>query len=237
MTISKNNIHRINAKKAIDKQEHQDTTMALLKQLLDRKGWNQRQLAKELHRDTTTINRWTKNSREINWDNAEAIAKVIGCHPIEIYNPKSKFIVKQYCTADLHIKNYGKNEVQEFPIFYEALNENTFGIHFINPGIFLHGRIYLFDKVRFKQQKFDRNALGQICYFEPSDAIKKKFNNQCNPVMGILEKDGLTKYSIINPLTQKPVNEHAASITLDDISVCCPVKCEYYPELLSDINK
>ena len=79
-------------------------------------------------------------------------------------------------------------------------------------------------------QQFDRNSLGQICYFEPSAAIKK--NLKINVLQfGYLDKDGLTKYKIINPLTQEPVNPHAKN-SLDDISVCTPVKCEYYPETI-----
>ena len=76
--------------------------------------------------------------------------------------------------------------------------------------------------------------MGQLSYFEPSQKIKNKYKNNCKPILGILEKDGLTKYKILNPLTQEPVNEHAGSLTLDDISVCCPVKCEYYPDTITN---
>ena len=110
----------------------------------------------------------------------------------------------------------------------------NFGIHFYEPGLFLHGRVYLFEYSNYKMSQFNRNSMGQICYFEPSDKIKKKYKNQCSPIIGILEKDSLTKYKILNPLTQEPVNEHSAALNLDDISVCCPVKCEYYPDTITN---
>jgi predicted transcriptional regulator len=53
MTISKPNLHLIkNSKEKLNNE-----TMALLKKLLDKKGINQATLAKELHKDKTTINR------------------------------------------------------------------------------------------------------------------------------------------------------------------------------------
>ena len=228
MTISKEKIKVL-------RNTHLEDTMSNLDKLLKEKNVSQAELARKLGRDPATINRWVKDSRAVAWDNAEEVAKILNCHPVELYNPKVTFNVSQYVGADLIVQNYPKNEIQEFPIYFEALTKETFGIHFNAPGLFLHGRIYLFNKSKFKMQQFDRNSLGQICYFEPSAAIKKKHKNQCTSIMGILEKDGLTKYKIINPLTQAPVNEHSENITLNDISVCTPVKCEYYPETI--INK
>ena len=228
MTISKDKIK-------ILKNTHLEDTMSNLDKLLKEKNISQAELARKLGRDPATVNRWVKNSREVAWNNAEEVAKVLNCHPVELYNPKVTFNVSQYVGADLIVKKYPKDQVQEFPIYFEALTKETFGVHFNNPGLFLHGRIYLFNKSKIKMQQFDRNSLGQLCYFEPSAAIKTKFKNQCTPILGILEKDGLTKYKIINPLTQEPVNPHSKGITLDDISVCTPVKCEYYPETI--INK
>ena len=227
MTISKDKITLI-------KNSHLEDTMSNLDKLLKEKDITQAELARRLKRDPATINRWVKNSREVAWNNAEEVAKVLNCHPVELYNPKTAFIVNQWCGADLSVKNYPKNEIVEFPIYFEALTPHTFGIHFYEPGIFLHGRIYLFEYSNYKMSQFNRNSMGQLSYFEPSDKIKKKYKNKCNPIIGILEKESFTKYKIINPLTQEPVNEHAASLTLDDISVCCPVKCEYYPDTITN---
>ncbi len=225
MTISKEKIKLL-------KNTHLEDTMSNLDKLLKEKNVSQAELARKLGRDPATINRWVKDSRAVAWDNAEEVAKILNCHPVELYNPKVTFNVSQYIASDLIVKNYPKDQIQEFPIYFEALTKETFGIHFNDPGSFLHGRIYLFNKPKFKMQQFDRNSLGQICYFEPSAAIKKKFKNKCTPICGILDKDGITKYSIINPLTQEPVNPHSKGITLDDISICTPVKCEYYPETI-----
>ena len=78
--------------------------MALLKKLLIKKGMSQQDLARELKRDKTTISRWTNDSREINWENAEKIAEVLKVHPVEIYQPTKTIKLRWYVDADFSIK-------------------------------------------------------------------------------------------------------------------------------------
>ena len=106
MTISKDKITLI-------KNSHLDETMSNLDKLLKEKNISQAELARKLKRDPATINRWVKNSREVAWNNAEEVAKVLNCHPVELYNPKTAFVVNKYCGADLTIKEYPKKERPE----------------------------------------------------------------------------------------------------------------------------
>ena len=89
MTISKDKIK-------ILKNTHLEDTMSNLDKLLKEKNISQAELARKLGRDPATVNRWVKNSREVAWNNAEEVAKVLNCHPVELYNPKITFNVAQY---------------------------------------------------------------------------------------------------------------------------------------------
>ena len=86
MTINKPELRIIN-------NTHQQETMAELKRLLDSKHMTQAELGTALKRDKTTINRWSKNSREITWDNAIKIAKVLNVHPVEVFQPRQEILI------------------------------------------------------------------------------------------------------------------------------------------------
>jgi len=208
---------------------HDKKTMALLKDLLDRKGWNQRQLAKELHKDTTTINRWAKNSRDIKWDQAEDIAKVIGCHPIEVYTPKKEVPLKYYFTESFKVQKIDKEDQQLIQIPYEYYHKNIKAIQSNIPGSFIDGEIMLFDIPKIK--KFSSLAISKLCYCEPSKDYKKRFKN-ISDVVGVLTSNADFTLSVINPLNRQPVLNN---ITPKDLDLATPVKVKYNPLLINQL--
>jgi len=208
---------------------HDKKTMALLKDLLDRKGWNQRQLAKELHKDTTTINRWAKNSRDIKWDQAEDIAKVIGCHPMEVYTPKKEVPLKYYFTESFKVQKIDKEDQQLIQIPYEYYHKNIKAIQSNIPGSFIDGEIMLFDIPKIK--KFSSLAISKLCYCEPSKDYKKRFKN-ISDVVGVLTSNADFTLSVINPLNRQPVLNN---ITPKDLDLATPVKVKYNPLLINQL--
>ena len=99
-TVIKNDI--------VGADNHDKKTMALLKKLLIEKDMTQQDLARLLHRDKTTISRWSNDSREIHWDNAVAIAKILNVHPVEIYQPRSEIVLILYVNSSYNVKMYDK---------------------------------------------------------------------------------------------------------------------------------
>ena len=170
MTIEKTKLHIVDNKKG--KQEHKTETMALLKKLLDEKGSSQLELANTLGRDKTTVNRWVKNSREISWDNAEKIAAVLGCHPVDIYAPKNQIKLRYYAKWDGDVLEFEKQEQSIISIPYEYYHENVKAVQIQAPGFHADGEIWLFDMPIAK--KFSKFAIGKLCYLTASKNFKKK---------------------------------------------------------------
>ena len=239
MTINKSKIHILKNTREINKQDHQTETMALLKQLLDRKGWNQRKLAKELNRDTTTVNRWSKNSRQIDWDNAEKIAKVIGCHPIEIYKPHNFVILKSRCTWNGVVHEIPKEDQYAVYVPYEYYHPHIKAILMQCPGVPTDGEIWLFDIPKVKT--FAKNSIGKICYIEPSKLAIKEFKkikkDTCVPIVALLKGNGDGTLALVNSYTNEPINEHCHKVPTEFLGIVSPVKARYDPELLNNINK
>ena len=78
--------------------------------------------------------------------------------------------------------------------------------------------------------RFELTKMDPLLYSQVKDL---KDNQMSMPLLDNSD-NSVSKYKILNPLTQEPVNEHSGSLTLDDISVCCPVKCEYYPDTITN---
>ena len=247
MTINKSKIHILKNTREINKQEHQIETMALLKQLLDRKGWNQRQLAKELNRDTTTVNRWSKNSRQIDWDNAEKIAKVIGCHPIEIYKPSVPLILKHNCSWDGLLKDLPPDEQIKINVPFEWYNDQVKAVQMDAPGTPNDGEIWLFDIP--KNKKISKNCVGNVCYVTASKEFKKRNNHKLStseviggasywhPLVAYVVAKGNGKLKIVNSYTDELLNPLCDNLTYDDFEVAAPVKAKYNPELINNISR
>ena len=227
--IKESNIININTKgkKDVSVDKHHKKTMALLKALLDRKGWNQRQLAKELQKDTTTVNRWAKNSRDIKWDQAEEIAKVIGCHPVEIYSPQKQITLRWYVDPSYQVKIYSEKEQTKIQIPFEYYHKNVRAIQINVPGSHVDGEIYLFDIPQ--TRKFSSQAIGKYCYCTSSDKYKKR-NKDAVDVIGILKSNDDYSLSVLNPLTWRPVNEACKSFQPEDLGIATPVKVKYNPQ-------
>ena len=85
-----------NRKLRLIENSHSEKTMANLSKLLKENDMSQVDLAKQLGRDKTTVNRWVKNSREVAWDNAVEIAKVLKCHPVDIIEGGKSEIKLEY---------------------------------------------------------------------------------------------------------------------------------------------
>ncbi len=230
MTIEKIKLHIVDNKKG--KQVHKIQTMALLKKLLDAKGSSQLELANTLGRDKTTVNRWVKNSREISWDNAEKIAAVLGCHPVDIYQPKNQIQLKNYAKWDGDVLEFEKQEQHLISIPYEYYHENVKAIQIQAPGFHADGEIWLFDMPITK--KFSKHAIGKLCYLTASKTFKKKHEKKgtkCNPVIALLRAESNGKLSIVNSYTDQPLNNLCANLDIQDLEYATPVKAKYDPDL------
>ena len=143
MTIKKPELRIINSKKS--NKEHNIETMAHLKKLLEDNNFPQLKLAHELGKDKTTVNRWVKNSRKIDWENAEQIAKVLGCHPVEIYQPAVNTILKYKWAWNGYMIDIPKEDQHSLKIPFEWYNANVEAVQMDAPGTPCDGEVWMFD--------------------------------------------------------------------------------------------
>jgi transcriptional regulator with XRE-family HTH domain len=245
MTIGKTDLHIIDNKKG--NQIHKTETMALLKKLLEEKGSSQLELANTLGRDKTTVNRWVKNSREISWENAEAIAKVLGCHPVEIYQPSVNVVLKHSCSWDGLLKDLPPDEQIKIKVPFEWYNDKVKAVQMDSPGTPIDGEIWLFDIP--KNKKIDKNCVNQICYMTASASFKKTNHHKLetsevigktkvwHPLVALIKPVGNGKLKIVNSYTNELLNPLCDNLIYDDFEIAAPVKAKYDPELIIKHSK
>ena len=220
------------------KNSHLEETDMLLNKLLKDADMSQAQFAKEVGKDASTVNRWIKNNRSIAWDNAEKIAKVLGCHPVDIYKPKNQIKLRSYAKWDGDVLDYEKDEQHLISIPYEYYHENIKAVQMHAPGFNTDGEIWLFDIPRSK--KFSKYAIGKLCYLTASQTFKKKHekkNLKCKPVIALLKAMGNGKLSIVNSYTDEPLNALSENLDTDDFEYATPVKAKYDPDMVNFLIK
>ena len=235
MTLNNTNIRIVKNEKNY-KKEHHTETMALLKKLLDDAGMNQAQLAQELNRDKTTINRWSNDSREITFENAKKIAAVLNCHPIDVYQPSLTVNLYLKCSWDGYTKDVSKDEQIKIKLPYEFSTENTKAVLMDSPGTPSDGEVWLFDLNKVK--KIHKNVIGKICYITASNAFKKANNKKIStsvwhPLIAMIAGAGNGKMKIVNSYTGELLNPLCDNLTYDDLEYAVPVKARYDPDLTS----
>jgi len=220
MTIKKPQLHIIN-------NTHHEKTMAELKKLLDEKGMTQAELASALDRDKTTINRWSKNSREITMDNAVKISEVLKCHPIEVWQPKKEVLLKHVCNLAGRVKVLNKEEQYYARIPFEFYTPTIRAVLMDTPGNHIDGQIWLFDIPKVK--KFRRDGIGKICYMTASKEYLKrtKRTKKTSTVIALLESKGNSKFDILNSYTKEPVNDHCLNCSAEDFEIVSPLLSTY----------
>ena len=232
MTINKDKFKVIKTSilqnKTLTKKAHDNTTMALLKKLLQDKGMNQMDLARELGRDKTTVSRWSNDSREITWENAVQIANVLNIHPVEIYEPMKEITLRYYVNAKFEVKKY--DVLSKIRIPYEYYNPDIRALRIDIPASPIDGEVHLFDIC--KAKPFSSFAINRMCYCIGSKIWEKKHKKKAKDVYGVLKSNADYSLSVINPFTNEPINEKNVSLSPEDILIAAPVKCKYNPLML-----
>ena len=206
-----------NKKLRLVENAHSEKTMANLSKLLKDNDMSQVELAKQLGRDKTTVNRWVKNSREVAWDNAVEISKVLKCHPVDIIEGgKSEIVLSQKCSWDGVVKDLTTEEQHRIPIPYEYNHKNTRAVLVEARGTPNDGEIWLFNIIESK--KFNKNSVGKICYLE---------GKKIKPVIALLHPTGDGNLSIMNTFNKKVIH---SQIDPYDLDIAAPVKVKYDPE-------
>jgi DNA-binding Xre family transcriptional regulator len=206
-----------NKKLRLIENSHSEKTMANLSKLLKDNDMSQVELAKQLGMDKTTVNRWVKNSREVAWDNAVEISKVLKCHPVDIIEGgKSEIILKEKCNWDGRVWQLKKEEQFPIPIPYEYNHKNTRAVLVEARGTPNDGEIWLFNIIESK--KFNKNSVGKICYLE---------GKKIKPVVALLHPTGDGNLSIMNTFNKKVIH---SQIDPYDLDIAAPVKVKYDPE-------
>ena len=224
MTIDKTHLHII-------ENQHQKTTMAELKKLLDNKNMTQADLALAHKRDKTTINRWSKNSREITWDNAVKISQVLNCHPVEVWQPRQEIILDRYISNKFEVQTLKKEDHYLIPIPFEFYKTEVKAVQVDIPGNFLHNEVFLFDIPKKSAARFSKFSIPNLCYITFSKEWKKTIKKN-QEIIGVVRSHDDGTMEIINPLTRKPINENFAKMSIKDIDICSPIKAKYNPDLL-----
>ena len=229
----------------------QKETMANLARLLKENDMSQVDLAKELKKDKTTINRWVKNSREIAFDNAIEIAKVLKCHPVDIYQDnRTKVNVIATANWNCNVNPINKADQYKVDIPYEYYDDKCFAIQMDAPGTHSDGEIWLFDIPKVK--KFHKNAIGKICYITPKQSaitalkaakeelikkLKKEGkpipnNLECCPKVALLKPNGDGTIRIVHNYTDELAGYFCDNVKPDDIEIAAPVKAKFDPDLI-----
>ena len=212
---------------------NKNETMALLTKLLKEKSMTQAELAKELKRDKTTVNRWCKDSREVAWDNALKIAEVLNCHPVEIYQPTEKKVCKFYADGSWNVKQFSKNDQIKYNIPYEYNNAAIFLIIFDIPGSHLDGDVGIFEEMKIGK-KFSRNAINRMCYLEPSKKLLAR-KPHVKPIAAVLQTNNDGTFKAVSPHTKEPLSKDCENFTADDLSIASPLISKFNPSLKSHI--
>ena len=222
---------------------HVEERDMLLDKLLKNADMSQATFAKKVGKDASTVNRWIKNNRSIAWDNAEKIAEVLNCHPVDIYKPKKEIMLNRYCKWDGYVCDIDKGDRHLITVPYELYHENIRAIQMQVPGFHTDGEVWLFDLP--SNKKFSKYAIGKICYITASkNFIKKnkKFMSDLKdlpdpqtvkPLIALLTASGNGKMDIVNSYTNEPINDLCKNITPDDIEYATPVKAKYDPDLFN----
>ena len=206
-----------NKKIKLIENTHSEKTMANLSKLLKDNDMSQVELAKQLGRDKTTVNRWVKNSREVAWDNAVEISKVLKCHPVDIIEGgKSEIVLKEKCNWDGRVWDLKKEEQYPIPIFYECNHKTIKAVLIEARGTPNDGEVWLFNIISSK--KFNKNSVGKICYLE---------GKKIKPVIALLHPTGDGNLSIMNTFNKKVIH---SQIDPYDLDIAAPVKVKYDPE-------
>ncbi len=228
---------KIRNKLKLIKNDHLEETNMLLDKLLKKQNMSQADFAKKVGKDASTVNRWIKNSRAIAWDNAEKIAKVLNCHPVDVYKPNKEIMLQNFCKWDGYVCDIEKEDQHLIHIPYEYHHKNLKAIQMQTPGTHHDGEIWLFDMP--SQKKFSRFAIGKICYLTASKKFQdknKKYmkdtNQQCRPLIALLKATGDGKMEIVNSYTNKPINPLCNNIEPEDLEYATPVKAKYDPHLV-----
>ena len=226
----------------ITSDNHEKKTMALLKKLLIEKDLTQQDLAKALHRDKTTISRWSNDSREINWENAVKIASVLKIHPVEIYQPSINVNLYLTCSWDGLTKEIPKKDQKKIKVPFEFYNPHVKAVQMDAPGTPADGEIWLFDLD--KTKKINKNVLGKVCYITASASFKKANHHKLetsevigktkvwHPLIAKIKGCGNGKICIVNSITDEFLNPLCEDLNYEDFEYAVPVKAKFDPELL-----
>ena len=224
------------------KNSHIEERDMLLDKLLKNADMSQASFAKKVGKDASTVNRWIKNNRTIAWNNAEKIAKVLGCHPVDIYKPKNEIKLRSYANWDGYVLDYEKEEQTLINIPYEYYHNNIKGVQMHAPGNHADGEIWLFDIPTSK--KFSKYAIGKLCYLTASQSFKKNnaklmtdTNYTCKPIIALLKAKGNGRLSIVNSYTDQPINPLCEDIGSEDLEYATPVKAKYDPDMVNFLIK
>lgn len=208
---------------------HLESAEMLLDKLLKENDMSQADLAKAVGKDATTINRWVKNSRAIAWENAVEIAKILKCHPVDIYQPRKQIKLRWYIGNDFRVKLFKENEQKDIYIPFEYYHPEVRAVLINIPGSWIDGEIYLFDIP--KQKRFSNLAIGRQCYITPSKSYMKK-DPQAAECIGVINNNPDFTLRLTNPLTGKPMLDKDKSFTAEDLRIVSPVKVKYNPHFL-----
>ena len=208
---------------------HLESAEMLLDKLLKENDMSQAQLAKATGKDPTTINRWVKNSRAIAWDNAVEIAKILKCHPVDLYQPRKQIKLRWYIGNDFRVKLFPEKEQKDINIPFEYYHPEVRAVLINIPGSWIDGEVYLFDIP--KQKSFSNLAMGRQCYITPSKSYIKK-DPEASECIGVINNNPDFTLRLTNPLTGKPMLDKDKSFTAEDLRIVSPVKVKYNPHFL-----
>jgi len=236
MSSSINNKFLTRNKIRLISNSHVEERDMLLDKLLKNADMSQATFAKKVGKDASTVNRWIKNNRSIAWDNAEKIAKVLNCHPVEIYKPSKKFTLQYSCAYDGYVSTLSKEEQHLIDVPYELHHDNLLAIQMECPGNHHDGEIWLFDI--HNRKKICKNAVGKLCYLTLSKIFKQKNQKEFEaigfkewlPVVALLNPKGNGKLDIVNSYSGEPLNKFSQNLSFADLHVATPVKAKYDPE-------
>lgn len=197
----------------------------LKKYLIDNKI-PQSDVAKAIHRDKVTVNRYVNGTRQMSKEEAIKIGAYLKINPEQILFPKKDIIVNYILNENQDIiKNTNKKLLVKSILNIEYKHFNV--IYVNSPGLYCHNEVWITKKLpKNTKMNIQSGLLNLISY---------RYNKETKNIMAIpYKKPGM--YYDIEPLSQiYPNSTKIITVPVKDIIEAVPIMIRYNLDYHSDL--
>jgi len=206
-----------------------DMAKSILKDFLEKEGISQADLARGIHRDKVTVNRWVNDTRSLSVDDANEIAKYVNCDVTEILHERKMSPITFRTDGNFVLREMSKPEMVSVP--REFWNKDIKAIQIDDPTIAMHNFILLYQgnlKNNNQLTKVSSQGFNKICKINISN-VKK------TTILGIPFFYPNRDFEILQPWSLNKF-ENLGKITVKDMTYCIPINCMFDQTYLNNFT-